>query len=350
MTDSYSPVEFKPKKATREEWDLYHAYRRIRHQDTRPDDPVTPDELVEKSMKRDDPFGENKTFVIISDGRIVSGFGAGVMKSNAPGYESNKQYLWGGGGVLTDYRRKGIGTIWLSKAHELMTEWDRSVWTIWGVEEDDGHAFMKTLGAEQKVLFAENRLDFRKVDWDLVARWIDEGISRNADVKLEMFEDRVPEDFYEEYSPILSELLNTMPFDDLDHGEIVITPETMRDDQERFDDVGRKIHTLVARLPDGRLAGMTDVGWNSAKPNYIDQRFTGVHPDARGRGLGKLTKAYMLNFLKARYEDIWWVVTGNAESNAPMLAINKALGFFQYKLAGTYQISRDDLAKYLASA
>jgi hypothetical protein len=38
------------------------------------------------------------------------------------------------------------------------------------------------------------------------------------------------------------------------------------------------------------------------------------------------------------------VVTENAGSNAPMLAINKKLGFKQYRAETEYQISRDTLA------
>jgi hypothetical protein len=39
-----------------------------------------------------------------------------------------------------------------------------------------------------------------------------------------------------------------------------------------------------------------------------------------------------------------WVTTENAGSNAPMLAINKKLGFKEFRAETEYQISRDNLA------
>ena len=42
-----------------------------------------------------------------------------------------------------------------------------------------------------------------------------------------------------------------------------------------------------------------------------------------------------------------WVVTDNAGSNAPMLAINMKMGFKQYRVGTEYQVSRDALAARL---
>jgi hypothetical protein len=52
----------------------------------------------------------------------------------------------------------------------------------------------------------------------------------------------------------------------------------------------------------------------------------------------------MLAHLHALHPDAQWVATDNAGSNAPMLAINKKLGFKQYRAGTEYQISRDNLA------
>jgi hypothetical protein len=54
---------------------------------------------------------------------------------------------------------------------------------------------------------------------------------------------------------------------------------------------------------------------------------TGVRPDHRGHGLGAWMKA--VNHLRLADErpDVEWVQTWNADSNEPMLRINRALGF-----------------------
>jgi ribosomal protein S18 acetylase RimI-like enzyme len=89
---------------------------------------------------------------------------------------------------------------------------------------------------------------------------------------------------------------------------------------------------------------MTDTTWAPYRRTVVEQRFTGVRPDSRGRGLGKWIKAAMLELLRQRHPEIESVVTENAGSNVPMLAINKKLGFKQYRAETEYQISRDTLA------
>ncbi len=57
MTTRWTPVEVDAAKATPDFWARYHAFRRLRHAETRPDDPITPDDVVEKEMIRKDPNG-----------------------------------------------------------------------------------------------------------------------------------------------------------------------------------------------------------------------------------------------------------------------------------------------------
>jgi len=55
MITNLSPAAVDTKTAPREFWTRYHAYRRLRHAETRPNDPVKPDELVEIEMKHKVP-------------------------------------------------------------------------------------------------------------------------------------------------------------------------------------------------------------------------------------------------------------------------------------------------------
>lgn len=346
---SFENVRFEPKKASREIWDAYHVYRKAVQAEFRPDDPVLPDEIVETRMKMDDPFSEDRQYLALSEGRIVGHAGWGVMKPDAPGYESNKNFIWGGGTVVADFRRNKVGVSWLGLLLDSMKDWDKTLLTVWGVESEDGIAFMEWIGAEVKTRFKENRLDFKKIDWNMIEQWVDTGLDKNSDMEVTLYEDKLPGDFYEEYSPILSRLLMTMPFDDLEHGDIVITPEVLAEDQKKRDELRSQHHTLVVRAPDGRLAAMTDVTWNPNKETFVNQMFTGVDPEFRGRGLGKLIKAKMLDFLRNKYGNVEWIVTGNANSNDPMLAINNQLGFFLYKQSHTYQLSRDALEEFIQS-
>jgi GNAT superfamily N-acetyltransferase len=149
----------------------------------------------------------------------------------------------------------------------------------------------------------------------------------------------------ETYARQLSSLVNTIPFEQLDHGAIVITPPQMREWYARMEALQATQHTVLTREPDGVISGITDVSWSQHKPTFIEQMFTGVRPDARGRGIGKWIKAAMLEKLRRDYPRAEWLVTGNAESNGPMLSINRRLGFRQFRAGSEYQISRDRLAE-----
>ncbi len=298
--------------------------------------------------KKDSPFGKAKRYFALSGDEIAGTFGTFIEYENSPGYDTNKHILNVEFAVLKAHRRKGIGTSFLRKTLSLMEEHDKSVLTL-GTEEDEGHAFLSAIGAQEKMVGAENRLYLEGVDWDMVGRWVAEGRERSPETELIFYENRIPEEKFEEISPVLTALLNTMPWDDLEHGDIVFTPELFKEQYERLDELKGEHHTYITRETDGTISGMTDVTWVPQLPHQIGQQFTGVHPDHRGRGLGKWLKASMLEFIRSRYPEAKYIATGNANSNDPMLAINKKLGFKIHRGGSTYQMSRDDLAKYLAS-
>jgi GNAT superfamily N-acetyltransferase len=340
-------LAFDPGGADEALWRRFHAYRRLRHAETRPDDPLLPDELVEADMRRPDPYGMSRRHVALADGAIVGYLRGEWMTPANPGYESNRDHVWVGGAVLTPYRRRGLGTAWARLALAHLDEAGASILSA-DTEEADGHAFLQWLGAEGKLAGAENRLDLHEVDWDMVERWIAEGRHRSPHTRLEFYEHRVPEAILGEFSETLSRLLNTMPFDELAHGDIVVTPELIHEFYKHLDDMGASVHTFLTREPDGTISGITDVEYVPAKSDRISQMFTGVDPVARGRGLGKWIKASMLVTIRERYPDVRWITTGNAQSNEPMLAINRKLGFKTYKQSTAYQISRDKLAEALS--
>jgi mycothiol synthase len=246
--------------------------------------------------------------------------------------------------VRPEARRRGIGSSWLPLLVELMDAHGCTV-VGFGTEEPSGHAFLKWLGAEAKFSGAENRLKLADVDWKMVDRWIVEGPQRSPETKLESYEGPLPEAMWADYAPQLSSLLNTIPFENLDFGEIVLTPDHMRDYYARLEIGLDQLHTILTREPNGVISAITDTSWAPHRPTVIEQRFTGVRPDARGRGLGKWIKAAMLAHVHELHPEAEWVTTENAGSNAPMLAINKKLGFKEFRAATEYQISRDGVAE-----
>lgn len=336
------PAEVDPKTASREWWRRFHAYRRIRHLEVRPEDPIAPDDLVESWMRKDDSFKFRRLFCIDDGERLVSTLDAFAHKPGTPEYDGNKHLLRIEVDVLKERRRRGLGTGWVPMVLHLMNEYGCTVLTI-STEEDDGHAFLKWLGADARLTERESRLDFTRLDWQMVGQWVQEGERRNPDTKLILYEDRVPAEVLPEFCQALTEMVNTAPVEDLDHGGEVFTPET---EEERVSELAlmRGVrHTYITKESGGAISGVTDVVYLPYEGDRIRQGFTGVGMAYRGRGLGKWTKAAMLQFLHRKYPDTKWVMTGNAHSNDPMLGINNTLGFRLHRENITYQISKAKL-------
>ena len=66
---------------------------------------------------------------------------------------------------------------------------------------------------------------------------------------------------------------------------------------------------------------------NPSFPDLGQQGDTGVLEEFRGHRFGKWLKAEMARYLVSDHPEITRLRTGNANSNAPMLAINEEMGF-----------------------
>jgi GNAT superfamily N-acetyltransferase len=342
MIGNLPPGAVDAKTAPQEFWARYHAFRRLRHVETRPEDPVQPDDLAELDMKRDDPFEIKYRYEIARDGVLLSFFNATTSKPGTPEYETNKHILWADASVHPDHRRRGFGRAWIPLVIELMDRHGCTTLSM-GTEEESGHAFLRWMGAEARFSGAENRLKLSEVDWTMLQRWTDEGEAASPETRLEVYDGFLPEAMREDFCPQLTAMLNTMPWENMDHGDIVVTPEQLSEWYGRMALQGITEHTMLTREPDGVISGITDMNYVPYKPTMVHQGFTGVRTDARGRGLGKWLKAAMLLHVREVYPDLEWVVTENAGSNAPMLAINTRIGFKQYRAGSEYQIMRDRL-------
>jgi GNAT superfamily N-acetyltransferase len=179
----------------------------------------------------------------------------------------------------------------------------------------------------------------------MVERWRREGEANTAGTRLEIYEPRIPEDFLDEYCAAYTPLINTVPFEELDHGEIFYTPEVMRDQYGLSERLGRVHHVAVTREPDGSMSGMTELLHNPYHPDRVHQELTAVDQRQRGRGLGKWLKAALLLRVREAYPELRLVITENAGSNAPMLAINERLGFKLHRPQFGYQVGLERLAQ-----
>jgi GNAT superfamily N-acetyltransferase len=247
---------------------------------------------------------------------------------------------------LREYQRKGIGTKLLSYLVTAAKKHNRTL-IQGGSNQESGHNFCLKYGGTIGIEGSENRLQMEEVDWNMVSDWIEEGPKRAEGVTLEQFID-VSEEDIEEYCVIYTETMNQQPFGELE-GRTKTTPESRRLSEERIRTREGIWTTLISRENDNTISGLTEVLYFPDKPTMLYQELTGVKEQFRGRGLGKWLKASMLEWVKEEYPNVKTIVTGNATTNAPMLAINKRLGFKEHKSGTAYKFQVSELSEKISA-
>ncbi len=316
-------VPFEPGRASRQEWARFHAYRRTRHQETEPEDPLLDDETVETMMKQSDPMTDFHRFAVIVEqapGPQVGFLEFEVFKEGSPTYDKNPHLAWMTLAVLAPYRRRGIGTALLAKSAELARGFGKSTLATY-THEPDGKAFLERVGFAAVQTRRENRLQLDRLDWRMVEGWAREGPARSPRSSLHWCIDGIDEVLLKDYCRVYTEVFNQQPFDALSMNDVVFTPEGFREWESNIHAIGGTLLTAMTREADGDISGLTEMWYLPGEESLIRQGMTGVRELYRGRGLGKWLKAAMLLRIREEFPKVKVVVTGNASSNA---AIGKA--------------------------
>ncbi len=337
MPDPSAPTSFDPRNASRDEWSRFHAFRRQRHLEVKEGEPVDSDRLAEIELTRDNP--ETITDMLWMDsGSEVSS--VATFWSSRPGgaeYESNRGIVFFELYVLRNHRRRGVARAYLPALLELARKHEGRVIGVGG-EDADGHAAALAFGFAKKSDERYSRLDLLEVDWGEVGRWAANGPRRSPERSLQLYLNWPPEEEWSEYARVMTELFNSIPFEDEEHGDIAITPAKLAELTQRFAAEDGRMLSLVVREADGRITGATEMAMWAEQPEHAWQWLTAVHRSVQGNGIGRWIKAAMLIHLRDNYPRVRWIYTGNAASNAPMLKINTDLGFRTYRTTSNYQM------------
>jgi len=130
-----------------------------------------------------------------------------------------------------------------------------------------------------------------------------------------------------------SRMLAEAPQDDLKIEAEDVDADRVLAGHARGERLGRRTWTALARRDDGAVAAYSVLHRSDHEPDVLRQEDTLVLPEHRGHRLGLLLKLAALDAALADGRTEGWadglraVRTWNAASNAPMVAVNEAMGF-----------------------
>lgn len=326
--------------------DLNALRNALRHE-ALPEDPPWPVEEDKRRLQARNPAKDDTAWIAVdtTSGRIIALGTADIFLTG-----DNPHLMWFDVAVLPEFRRQGIGRRLLKRIAEHARTRDRSLLTVECHDQAPGApAFLKRIGAVQGLAEAINQVRLADVSISLVDKWLELGAGLAAEFEVGLWDTPYPNEKLQDVADLLQEVANDQPRGSLQMEDINYTPELVRGfDQEQLAGGDQRWTLYAVHRATNRLAGLTEVYWNPNRPNLLWQGFTGVATEHRRRGLGRWLKARMLQKLLIERRQVEVIRAGNADSNAPMLKINRALGFNHRVAWVTWQVELQRVEQYLA--
>jgi GNAT superfamily N-acetyltransferase len=290
-----------------------------------PDDPPRPaSEHIALARELQSPGGSRSGThrAVVVDGGVV-----GALRVFQP-LTDNLTVAFIDLAVHPAHRRRGIGSALLDEGIRLARERGRRH-LITEVDEPRpdtaGRMFARRHGWTCDLL--ETRRDLvLPVDEQRLSRLETEARTAGRGYAVVTWRDRTPEHLLDDRALLQQRMTTDAPHGDLPVEEERWNGERIREYERLHLDRGRTTLSAGA-VKDGRLVAFTDLQVPLADPRRASQGGTLVLPEHRGHRLGALVKAAVLRELAARMPEVRRISTCNSESNAPMVAVNEALGF-----------------------
>jgi GNAT superfamily N-acetyltransferase len=350
-TATTATAVFDPARASEAQWDDILAYWRLRNEEDIPDEPQPSDAEVRRNVQqeRDRPLHDVQRLLAQDEhGRLLGSLNMSYRREGSPDYATFAPFIDVWGGVLRAHRRQGVASQLLHGLLAVMEAQGQTVATL-RAHLPEGHAFLHAIGATEKHRSVENRMDFAGLDWAELAHWQAEAFGPAHGLRAEIHVGRVPRDRLATLIEPMSVLLDDAPTSGLERAPLRYELDDYLAWYAEIDRRGGE-HFLVLLLDgDGDIAAMCDASFNQLYPDRMFQRLTAVSRRWRGKGLAKGVKAAMLRLVHERHPEVTMATTSNAEVNAPMLAINRQLGFVPYRHDGVYQIGTESLRAFLST-
>jgi GNAT superfamily N-acetyltransferase len=243
----------------------------------------------------------------------------------------NRHLAWLDVYVEPRHQRRGAGTALAEAAVEAVGRRGRShvmvdVATPLDGPESAGLRLARRLGFETGVVN-----DMKVVDLDetehLWPKLLEETAEPAADYSLRSWRGVCPEDLVPGYCALLESFNDETPTGELDLEAERWDEQRLREKESRFRSSGRQEFITVAVAAGGEVVGVTEAMLSEDAPDRGFQGATIVAQGHRGNRLGLRLKATNAGLLREAFPACRTLLTGNADVNAAMNAVNDRLGY-----------------------
>jgi GNAT superfamily N-acetyltransferase len=278
------------------------------------------------------------TWHFLSEGRadldlvLLGGFEAGRLRGGARlehPLTDNRHLVTAAFAVDPEHQRRGIGRALAEASYDLARGRGRRVMATEAYAPVDGASpgvlFAEAMGFSQALTEGIKVLDLVQTEalWDdLEAR----ASARRGDYRVIAWRDRVPDELVAGFCRLMELFIVEAPM-----GTLQVEPERWDEDRLRDGERsnvarGRRSMAAGAVTPDGGLVAVTELFVRDGDPRGF-QSGTLVDPAHRGHSLGLAVKVANHRQVRVHAPYCRLVVTGNADVNAAMNAVNDALGY-----------------------
>lgn len=305
-----------------------------------PEDPVRPFESLAARLRLTSPmFVRQRWACWAAPGKLAATLSVGRSTQDNPNIRDVEIE------VDPDHRRRGLGKRLFAKAVEACGSADGLILQAWTMSRvPAGAAFAEHVGAKAGLRMRESQLDLRTIDRDLMKKWasIDP-----AGYRIEFVDGETPDHLMDNVVTA-QRAINTMPREDLQIEDWKITPETIRE-WERMSRARGQQHRMAIVIEEstGASAAFTEIFFDPRVPSIVHQGGTATIKEHRGKGIGKWVKAHLAQRVLDEMPEARYIRTGNAGTNAAMLAINVAMGFKPAWESIIWQIPLEDARRYV---
>lgn len=250
----------------------------------------------------------------VSAASAVSAIGVSVInpaKTIAPAF-------W----VAPDRRRRGIGSALLAESLEIVRAAGQAKLLLRVVGGDDSEGFAQARGGRVIERETLSGLDLSTIDRGAFDLWA-APTTTGAGYTLIRWSDHCPEELAESFCDAMTAMADAP-------GDVSSTPltvEKLREKEQALVRFGIHRHFQAALAADGQIAGFTNVVTLEKQPGPVEIWNTGVVRAHRGHRLAQRLKAAATLWILDAYPQSTWIFTHNHVANAPMLAVNRRLGY-----------------------